>query len=145
VIAAFYIRRSRERGIGTPIRPYVVAGVILAVVSAAATAWLAFHPMAPLTPGRIHVSTAAWLLHGLATPLTAIGLALLVLARVERSPALLAYGLVYVAVVLAQGYRVVHSHSPWYFLPYLLVPAALLLAGSAGFGLIRPDAERSAR
>src|SRR5262245_7361864 len=32
VIVAFYIRRSRARGVDTPVRPYAVAGIIVAVV-----------------------------------------------------------------------------------------------------------------
>ena len=31
-IIAFYVRRSSERGVGTPVRPYVVVGVVLALV-----------------------------------------------------------------------------------------------------------------
>src|SRR5207248_965839 len=36
-ISSFYIRRSRRRGVGTPIRPYAVAGVVLALVLTAAS------------------------------------------------------------------------------------------------------------
>ena len=84
---------------------------------------------------------AIWLINGLAGPLAAIGLALLVLAWVERHWALLAYTLVYLAIGIVQGNQVIHSSSPWFFVPYLLVPAAVLLLGAAGFALFRPAAE----
>jgi hypothetical protein len=74
----------------------------------------------------------------LVTPASAIGLALLVLAWVERSRPLLAYSLVYLVVVLVDATRRIHSSSQWYFLPQLLIPAALLLLGSAGFAAFRP-------
>ena len=40
-----------------------------------------------------------------------------------------------------QGGQIIHSTSPWFFLPHLLFPAALLLLGSAAFALLRPAAE----
>jgi len=145
VIAAFYVRQSRRRGVGTPVRPYVIVGVILAVATAALTLWLAFHTPIPASIESIHISLARRFAHGLATPMTAIGLALLVLAWVERNRALLAYTVVYLAIVLAQAGQITHSRSQWFFLPHLLIPAVILLAGSAGFALFRPATDRSAR
>jgi hypothetical protein len=148
-IAAFYVRQSRRRGVGTSIRPYIVVGVVIAVVVAAAWLWLATHPLIdlPATPDPsipIHVGPAVAVVHGLATPLTAIGLALLVLARVERSPALFAFGLVYLVIVLVEGSLPIHSPWPWYRQPFL-VPAVVLLLGSVGFALFRPTTERHPR
>ena len=147
-IAAFYVRQSRRRGVGTAIRPYVVVGVALAVLMTAASIWLTFHPLLPppadpfsTEPIQIEVGPAVWLINGLASPLAAIGLALLVLAWVERHWALLVYTLVYLAIGMVQYNQVIHSSSPWFFLPYLLVPAAVLLLGAAGFALFRPAAE----
>jgi hypothetical protein len=147
-IAAFYIRQSRRRGVGTPIRPYVVVGVALAVLMTAVSIWLTFHPLLPqpadpfsTDPVQIEVGPAVWLINGLASPLAAIGLALLVLAWVERHWALLAYTLVYLVIGMVQGNQVIHSSSPWFFLPYLLVPAAVLLLGAAAFALFRPTPE----
>ncbi|MEV4826347.1 hypothetical protein [Micromonospora sp. NPDC049274] len=151
-IAGFYLRRSRLRGVGTPIRPYVVAGVALALLMAAVSVWLTFHPLIPVPadpfstdPAEIEVGPAAWLINGLASPTAVIALALLVLARVERNWALLAYSLVYLAIVMVQGGQVIHSTSPWFFLPHLLVPAALLLLGSAAFALLQPTTEVQGR
>ena len=38
-IAAFYIRRSRARGIETRVRPYAIAGIIIAVALTGAALW----------------------------------------------------------------------------------------------------------
>ncbi|MFI7426956.1 hypothetical protein ACIBPB_08220 [Micromonospora sp. NPDC049836] len=146
-IAAFYVRQSRARGLGTPVRPYVVAGVALAVLMTAVSIWLTFHPLLPppadpaADPAPPEVGPAAWLVNGLTGPLAAIGLALLALAWVERHWALLAYTLGFLAIGLVQGNRVIHSSSPWFFLPNLLVPAAVLLLGAAAFALFRPTPE----
>jgi len=52
-IAAFYIHRSRALGIETRVRPYAVAGIIIAVVLTGAALWLAH--TAPL-----RMSTVTW-------------------------------------------------------------------------------------
>jgi hypothetical protein len=137
-IAAFYVQQSRRRGVGTPIRPYVVVGVVIAALLAAVSLWRAAHPHTPwLSPG-LHAATPRLGLSDLATPAVAIGLALLVLAWVERNRALVGFTLGYLVIVVASSARVIHSHSIWWFLPQLLVPAVLLLGGSAGFALARP-------
>jgi hypothetical protein len=148
LIAGFYVRRSRRRGVGTPIRPYVVVGIALAVLMAAVSIWVTFHPLVPVPadpfstdPGDIEVGPAGWLVNGLASPLAVIGLALLVLAWVERHWALLAYSLGYLAIAAFMGSQVIQSTSRWFFLPYLLVPAVVLLLGSAAFAVFRPNAE----
>src|SRR5262249_35841947 len=45
-IAVFYILRSRARGVGTRVRPYVFAGIILALVMTGAALWTLRHPLA---------------------------------------------------------------------------------------------------
>jgi hypothetical protein len=151
-IAVFYVLRSRRRGLGTPIRPYALVGVALAVLTTAVSIWLTFHPVLPpptdpfsADPGPIEAGPGAWLINGLASPQAAIGLALLMLAWVERHGALLAFTLFYLAIGIVQNNQVVHATSPWFFLPYLLVPAAVLLGGAAAFALFRPAPEGSAR
>lgn len=146
-IAGFYVRQSRRRGVGTPIRPYIVVGVTLAVLMAAVSSWLTFHPLLPVPadpfstdPVEFETGPAGWLLNGLAGPTAVIGLALLVLAWVERHWALLAYSVGYLAIVMVHGNQVIHSSSRWFFLPHLLVPAAVLLLGAAGFALFRRPA-----
>jgi len=83
--------------------------------------------------------------YDVATPAVAIGLALLVLARVERSRALVVYSVAYLIVVLVEGSLVIHSRSLWAFLPQLLVRATMLLVGSAAFALTQPTTESRAR
>jgi hypothetical protein len=145
-IAGFYVHQSRRRGVGSRVRPYVVVGVVIAVLLAAASLWRAFHPVIPSSNARsLGAPPSHDFFYGLATPAAAIGLALLVLAWVERNRALLAYSLVYLVIVVVQANRVTHSSSPWYFLPHLLIPAAVLLVGSAGFALIRPAVARDPR
>jgi hypothetical protein len=148
VIAGFYVRQSRRRGVGTPIRPYVVVGIALAVLMAAVSIGLTLHPLLPIPadpfstdPVEIEVRPAVWLTNALASPMVVIGLALLVLAWVERHWALLAYSLGYLAIVVITGSQFIHSTSQWWFLPHLLVPAAVLLLGAAAFALFRPTVE----
>jgi hypothetical protein len=130
-IAAFSIRRARARGIETRVRPYAVAGIIIAVAVTGAAFWAAHHPLSGLhQPG----------LHGLPVRLTspgaAIGLALLVLAWAERNRALLLLTLAYLAVVLLPiGYvRVTAITSPWAYLP-MAIHGTVLLLGGIGFAL----------
>jgi hypothetical protein len=133
--------------VGTPIRPYVVVGVVIAGLLAAASLWLAHHALLPgpwilgLAPRTLWVSQ-------LATPAVAIGLALLVLAWVEHNRALLGFSLGYLVVVLAPTMwltRVNHHPGPWGFLPRLLITAAVLLLGSLGFAVNRLTTPRRPR
>jgi hypothetical protein len=126
-IAAFYIRRSRSRGIETRVRPYAIVGIIIAATLTGAALWEAHHPLGPAAldglPSR------------LTSPGAAVGLALLVLARAERSRALLLLTFAYLAVVLAPiTIRVNDIYSPWAYLPSM-IQAGVLLIGGAGFAL----------
>jgi hypothetical protein len=131
VIAGFYARRSRQRGVGTPVGPYVIAGV--AALLLAASLWRALS-RPPLPIGLTPLTLIGY---GLASPPGVIGLALLVLAWVERNRALLAFSLIYLVVTVADFAWITHSSSPWFFRPQLLIPAALLLVGSAGFAMFQ--------
>src|SRR5258708_637700 len=94
-IAAFYIRRSRARGVGTRVRPYAIAGIVIAVALTGVALWVVHHPL-----GEVHLlGLNVWPIR-LASPGVAIGLALLVLARAERSRALLLLTVGYLVVVL---------------------------------------------
>ena len=84
------------------------------------------------------------------SPVCAIGLALLVLARVERNWALLAFTLGYLAIVLLGvdfGWVLTHP-SRWAPLPRLVITGGMLLLGGVGFALAEhasdPPAERPA-
>lgn len=130
-IAAFYIRRSRARGIGTRVRPYVIAGIVIAVAVTGAALWGLHNPQ---VNGQNPLGLPA-LLSGLISPGAAIGLALLLLAWAERNRALLLLTLGYLAVVLApiSSGRVIDS--PWAFLPHLAIDGSVLLLGGIGFAL----------
>jgi hypothetical protein len=130
-IAAFYIRRSRARGIETRVRPYAIAGIIIAVVLTGAALWELHNPSAT---GPVGLSGLG---NRLAAPACAIGLALLVLAWAERNRALLLLTFAYLAVVLVPisfGW-VMDPLSHWYFVPQMVIHGSVLLLGSIGFAL----------
>jgi hypothetical protein len=135
-IAAFYVHRARRRGVGTRVRPYVITGVIIAVVATGISLWLVTHPG---VIGYPSFAPPGFLLFRLVSPQGAIGLALLVLAWVERNRALLVFGLVYL-VIVGFGWILI-PRSPWLF---LASTAAVLLLGSLGFALAERRAQRPA-
>src|SRR2546423_589910 len=127
-IAAFYIHRSRARGVGTRVRPYVIAGIIIAVALTCASLWAVQHP-----PGGgfavlwLHGPQSLGLFYRLASPAGALGLALLVLARAGRNRALLVFTLGYPGIVLgAITFRWGIPPSPWYLLPRPVIPGSVL-------------------
>ncbi|HEY7144859.1 MAG TPA: hypothetical protein VH637_11470 [Streptosporangiaceae bacterium] len=129
-IAAFYIRRSRARGVGTRVRPYVIAGIVFALAVTGAALWAFHHPLA--------YGQGAWaeLLARLVNPAFAIGLALLVLAWAERNRALLILVAGYLAVVLVPvSLGWVIDHRAWAFLPQLVIDGSALLLAGIGFAL----------
>jgi hypothetical protein len=130
-IAAFYVRRSRARGIETRARPYAMAGIIIAAALTGAAIWEAHNP-----PVRPDMGLTSLGLRLAAAPV-AIGLALLVLAWAERNGALLVLTAAYLAVVLAHfsfGW-VIEPGSRWYFVPRLVIDGSVLLLGGIGFAL----------
>jgi hypothetical protein len=130
-IAAFYIRRSRVRGIETRVRPYAIAGIIIAVALTGAAIWEAHNPSVRPAMGLTGLGLR------LAAAPVAIGLALLVLAWAERNRALLVLTVAYLAVVLAHvsfGW-VMYPASRWYFVPRLVIDGSVLLLGGIGFAL----------
>jgi hypothetical protein len=128
-IVAFYIRRSRARGVGTRVRPYAIAGIIIAVALTGWAVWELHHPPAANLIGL------GGLPERLARPGGAIGLALLVLAWAERNRPLLLLALAYLAVVLVPlTFGRAQIDAPWYSLP--AVPqGTVLLLGGIGFAL----------
>ncbi|MDG4820849.1 hypothetical protein O7635_03150 [Asanoa sp. WMMD1127] len=136
-IARGYLRVVYARGLGSRVLPYMVAGGGLAVAMFAAVAfgagaWIVRDPQQLLDP-----SLFVRVLFRLLTPTGAIGLALLVLAWLERHVALLLFALGYLAVVLAPvrfGW-LGHWGGVWADGPQLVVNGAVLLLGSAAFAL----------
>ena len=145
-IAAFYVRQSEARGVGTRVRPYVIAGIAIAIAVTAASVWAEHRP--PLV-GQYdllgwHVQDAD--VYRVIAPACAIGLALLVLAAVERNLALLAVGIIYLIIALVPidfGWTIA-APSRWGFLPHLIIPGSVLLVAAIGFAAAQQPARRDA-
>jgi hypothetical protein len=147
--AIFYTRRSHNRGVGTPVRPYVLTGIGLVALEAAVFYWNTRHGLP--SPGEkldflgLHLDPASGLaqfLQWLDGPAAAVGLPLLVLSYIERNRALLLFTLAYLAMELVTGlshFKVglmgIPFDSPWMSLPRLAVSGAFLLLGALGFAL----------
>jgi hypothetical protein len=133
-IAAFYAHQSRKRGVGTRVRPYVIAGIALAVALIVATLWVIHSAVLSLDAG-LPAQQVVGLTGRLVRPTFAIGLALLVLAWAERSLALLVFTVGYLVILLAPitfGWVVIGR---WFFSPPLVISASLLLLGAVGFAI----------
>lgn len=133
-IAYCYVRAARARGLGARVMPYAMTGAGTTVLFTAA--WVA---AAVYFPGHPHRFSYWWLvLDRLLTPWGIIGVALLVLARLERNLALLAFTLGYLTLVLVVLPVNIGAGPPHWGLrlqmavPQLVVGVVLLL-GAAGF------------
>ena len=144
VVAAFDIRRSRARGIGSRVRPYVVIGIAIAVAVTAASIWAQRSPLVG------YYDVLGWHLQGpdiyrLVAPACAIGFGLLVLAAVERSIALLAVTIGYLIIVIG-GFTfgwAIEFPSRWRFAPHLVIAGSVLLLASIGFAIAQGRAQRA--
>lgn len=115
--------------------PYAITGA--ALTGLFTVAWLLARVYLIDNP----VSFPEWVMviDRLITPAGTIGVALLVLARLERNLALLAFTLVYLAVVLIPidfGWGA-HWGIKTAFLPQQVINGTLLLLGAIGFALAR--------
>jgi hypothetical protein len=134
LIAAGYLQVARSRGLGTRVLPYVLTGLGLVALSGAVTAtFLALdYPFFPDGP-----PTIVDLLIGFIEPSGAIGVALLVLAWLERRVALALFAVGYLVVALVPvnfGWGVGWGER-WGAAPQLVIDGSVLLLGSAGFAL----------
>jgi hypothetical protein len=139
-IAAFYIRRSRARGVGTHVRPYIIAGIIGAALATGVSLWWVHNPPTNQYGQLLGVGVLGRLI----SPGAVIGVALLVLSWAERNRALLLLTLSYLAVVLVPIRFGWVLDSPWYFLPSLVIDGSVLLLGGIGFALAQRPARRPA-
>jgi len=142
-IAAFYAHQARKRGVGTRVRPYVIAGIVLTVAVMGATVWVIHSASLSLDAG-LPAQNLSSLTGRLARPTVAIGLALLVLAWAERNIALLVFTAGYLVILLVPtnfGWVLIGR---WAFIPELVIPAGLLLLGAIGFALAQRPARLSA-
>ncbi|WP_327676558.1 hypothetical protein [Kitasatospora sp. NBC_00458] len=152
--ALYYVRGSRRRGVGTPVLPYVLAGAGLVSLVAATAFWGvrfgAEPPGVRLDFWGLHLdprSGLTQLLERFVGDAAAVGLPLLVLARVERSRALLLFALAYLLLELAPistGWTGIAPSSPWSGVPRLIVPGLFLLIGALGFARAQLPRQRGA-
>jgi len=131
-IAGCYLLVARARGLSTRVLPYVLTGVALAVLLTIVTWTLHAKMQPPAIP-----STSMVRVIRLIEPAGAIGLALLVLAWLERHLALLLFTLAYLAVVLVPinfGWGT-HWGGNWGFAPQVAIDGGVLLLGAIGFAI----------
>ncbi|WP_406045384.1 hypothetical protein OG799_13460 [Micromonospora sp. NBC_00898] len=134
-IAYGYLRAARTRGLGGRVVPYVVTGIALTVLSTAVVLLVVHEgwglPEPPNRPDGLTLFLFRVIDVG-----SAIGVALLVLAWLERHLALLLFTAGYLAVVLVpvDGGWGAHRGN-WGFLPPLVIQGGVLLLGGLGFAL----------
>ncbi|GIG90407.1 hypothetical protein [Plantactinospora endophytica] len=132
-IAVCYLRVARARGVGARVLPYALTGVGLTVLFTAA--WIAARMYFPTHPQQF----PEWVLvlDRLIAPWGTIGVALLVLARLERNVGLLVFTLGYLTVALVPidfGWHW-QGRDDTAFLPQQIVNGTVLLLGAIGFAL----------
>ena len=136
-IAYCYVRVARARGLGGRVAPYVIAGIALTALATVAALWGIHQAQSAVhhqPPADLYGPNWAYRLVGTGG---AIGLALLVLAWLERHLALLLFSLAYLAVVLVPinfGWGT-HWGPAWGFAPPLVINGGVLLLGGLGFVL----------
>jgi hypothetical protein len=137
-IAVSYVRVARARGLGARVLPYALTGAALAVLFTALALLARVYFDSPSATAQ---PTPEWLLllDRLVAPWGTIGIALLVLARLERNVALLAFTLGYLTVVLVpinfgwgDNYGITTT-----FLPQQVINGTVLLLGAIGFAVLR--------
>ncbi|GID94043.1 hypothetical protein ACFQFC_09705 [Amorphoplanes digitatis] len=134
-IAFCYRRAARARGVDTRVLPYAVTGAVLTFLFTAV--WIAAALYFPSHPTRF--PEWALVFDRLITPWGTIGVALLVLARLERNLALLGFTLAYLAVVLVPidfGWGTGWGPRTM-FLPQQVINGVVLLVGAIGFAIAR--------
>lgn len=144
-VAWFYLRRANQRGVGTRVQPYIYVGVLLGILTALWAVWALAHPAFFADTLRLGSARSSNVLLRVTSPAGAVGLALLVLAWIERTWLLGAVALVYLAIVAA-GVNTgrAASRSPWVFLPHLLLVGSILLVGAGILALVRQKPQRPA-
>ena len=92
-------RRSQPRDVGTRVKPCIVVGIIVAGVPDGGVGWVATQPSpySYVSPALLPEHAARDSHRQVVSPAAAIGLALLVLSRIERNAALPVFTLGYLA------------------------------------------------
>ncbi|GAA4250531.1 hypothetical protein [Dactylosporangium darangshiense] len=134
-IAVCYVRVARARGLGARVLPYAITGITLTVLFTAA--WIAARLYLPSHPRQNPFPYWVMVLDRLIAPWGTIGVALLVLARLERNLGLLVFTLVYLTVALVPidlGWHWGSQEGTW-FLSQQCINGTVLLLGAIGFRL----------
>ncbi|MET7751291.1 hypothetical protein [Micromonospora sp. NPDC005367] len=135
-IAYGYLRAARARGLGGRVMPYVLTGIALNVLVQLVALLIANEGWG-MSEGLERPDGLAMFLTRLIDWGPAIGVALLVLAWLERHLALLLFAAGYLAVLLVPvnfGWGT-HWGGNWQFLPPLVIQGVVLLLGGLGFVL----------
>lgn len=146
--AFFYIMRARRRGVGSVVRPYAIAGIVILLLVAPTRFWTGgvTGPGASVDFLGMHFQAATGtetLLTRLTGRAVSVGVPLLVLSWIERNRELLLFTggyLVIELVPITVRPGDMGPTSPWSALPGLAVPAAFLLAGALWFALTQRPA-----
>ncbi|MBF9127627.1 hypothetical protein I0C86_01235 [Plantactinospora sp. S1510] len=136
VSAVGYLRVARARGLETRIAPYAIAGIAMLALFTTLHVFVARELLPPPDLER-PLPWVVLALFRLTDFSGSVGLALLVLAWLERHPALLLFALGYLVVVIVPmnfGWGN-HWGDKWGFAPMLVISGGVLLLGSAGFAL----------
>ena len=130
LIGWFYLGRAQHRGVGTRVQPFVAVGVVLTLLVTLWAFWADTHPAFLVATLHFGSRQSSRLLYRIASPAGVIGLALLLLAWIERGRALLVVTVVYLIVAVATvGIGWFPHTTPWAFLPHLLIDGGVLLIG----------------
>lgn len=137
VIAYWYVRIARSRGVGARVLPYAYTGAALALLYV--VVWVVFRIWVDLQPQSVPQAEWTLALDRLVAPAGTIGIALLVLAWLERNPGLLAFTVVYLAAVLApiRADWLMGANGRGAFVPEQVFNGVVLLLGAAVFALAR--------
>ncbi|MEU4157340.1 hypothetical protein [Actinoplanes sp. NPDC026670] len=136
-IAYWYVRIARSRGVGARVLPYAYTGAALALLYV--VVWVVFRIWVDLQPQSVPQAEWTLALDRLVAPAGTIGIALLVLAWLERNPGLLAFTVVYLAAVLApiRADWLMGANGRGAFVPEQVFNGVVLLLGAAVFALAR--------
>ena len=136
LVSYFYTVKSRELGVETSAKAFVVPGILIAALLSLAS-YLLFLFSSGHRPilGVYFIDPSNSIIFRLLSPAFSIGLALLFLARFEKNRLLLILDLIYCVVVLWPPARGVHSRGFWSLAPYRMIDGGLLLLAGILFAL----------
>jgi hypothetical protein len=139
VISWFYLRRSERRGVGTRVWPFVAVGAVLTLLVTGWAFWADAHPAFLAYTLHLQSGQPNRFLYRIASPAGAIGVALLLLAWIERSRPMLIVTVVYLIVAVSTvGVGWFAHPTPWASLPHLVIDGGVLLIGGILLAALQP-------